>query len=94
MSEDPFRYCVHCNADCYDDDPEHAEDCPASTGVWPVREKDLLPCSNCGHPHNQMFCMDCREELKAGDRYMHRQVDDDVYEIICVGCAAKDWTRA
>jgi hypothetical protein len=42
--EDLFRWCVHCGADCWPDreDQEHAADCPAETGVWPVEVDEAL----------------------------------------------------
>jgi hypothetical protein len=102
--EDPFRYCVYCKADCYADEPEHAEDCPSTTGVYPVREGDFGPkCIHCGKgAHGPMCCAECEAELGLGDHYMHREVDpgdpDDpnpftgapTYEVICMGCAAKE----
>ena len=103
MSDDPFRYCVFCNADCYVDEAEHADDCPSVTRVWPVREEDMGPkCSHCGErAFGPMHCMDCGASLNVGDHYMHREVDPGdpllpgiegapVYEVICVGCAAKE----
>lgn len=101
MTNDAFRFCVYCEADCYVDEPEHAVDCPSSTRVFPVREKDLMPCVNCGHHLHGMRCMDCEAELSVGDHYMHREVDHGdpllpgiecapVFEVICVGCAAKE----
>jgi hypothetical protein len=33
-----------------------------------------------------MVCMDCGSEFEVGDVYAHRQVADDVMEVVCVGC--------
>jgi hypothetical protein len=102
--EDPFRYCIYCKADCYADEPEHAEDCPSSTGVYPLTENDLKPlCPHCGESMRGLpRCGDCGEKMKLGDHYMHRELDpgdpDDpdpiagasTYMVICVGCAAKE----
>lgn len=104
MSEDDlYRWCVHCGADCYADEPEHAADCPMVTGVYPVREEHFGPkCVHCGKGAlGGMCCIDCGAELKGGDHYMHREVDPgdpllpgiegaSVREVICVGCAARE----
>jgi hypothetical protein len=95
---------VFCDADCDVDEPEHADDCPSTTGVFPVREQDLDRCGNCGHPRHGFCCVDCGAELRVGDHYMHRQVEDAdpllpglegvaVYEVICIGCAAGEAFR-
>ena len=101
--EDPFRYCVYCEADCYEDETQHAEDCPTNTGVFPVRRQDLAPhCPECGW-NAGMLCMDCEQPLEIGDFYMHREVvagDGEsmatapVYEVICVGCMAQEATAS
>lgn len=83
--------------------PEHASDCPFVTGVYPVLERDLGPkCVHCGRgAFGGMQCMDCDQPLELGDHYMYRTVDEGdpslppmegapVYEVICVGCAAKE----
>jgi hypothetical protein len=91
---DPFRYCVFCGADCYEDEPEHAADCPSSTGVYPFTEKDMT-CPYCKRPleeRHRMLCSECEAPFEIGDHYTHRQIDDDVYEPICLGCAAKEAT--
>jgi hypothetical protein len=101
--EDPYRFCVFCNADCYEDDAEHAADCPSVTGVFPVREQDFGPtCVHCGKgAFGGMRCSDCGAALRLGDHYMHREVEPgdpsvpgiagaSVQMVICVGCAAKD----
>ena len=96
--DDRFRYCVWCKVDCYEDEPEHADDCPQTTGLRPVREEDLGPtCAHCGKPSlGGIRCMDCGEEIKVGEFYVLRNVDDRdevggnpfVGEVICVGCGA------
>lgn len=109
MSDDPYRFCVFCGADCkpngIDEDPnaEHAADCPTSTGVYPIREQDFGPkCCHCGKgAFAGPVCMDCKEPLEMGDFYMHREIEAGdsilpgvagaaVYEVICIGCKAKD----
>lgn len=94
--EAKYRWCVHCKADCWVDDPEHAADCPSVTGLWPVREQELQPCRKCGTPAHGMCCMDCGAELKLGDFYVLRDADTGgiaserphVGEVVCVGCGA------
>lgn len=105
-SEDPFRYCVYCRADCYEDEPEHADDCPSSTGVYPVDGHFLKPfCPHCGESmHGPPRCMDCDEVIPVGSHYVHRELDPGdpllpgmagaaVYTLLCLGCAAKEATE-
>ncbi len=96
---DLYRFCVFCEADCYEEDPEHADDCPSTTGVFPVAKRDLVSINAEGElEHSGMRCMDCEDSFAAGDHYAHRHVgrgalapgmaEADVYEVICLGCAA------
>lgn len=101
MSEDPFRFCVYCRADCYEDEPEHAGDCPSVTNVWPVTEKDLgMRGPDDPYAHG-MGCVDCGEQFKVGDSYSLRTVAEAdrglpgvqgaaVCHVICLGCAAAE----
>lgn len=46
---DPYRYCIHCQADC---DPDygnqgHTMECPALTGIFPVDFEGR--CLHCGY---------------------------------------------
>lgn len=71
---------------------EHDADCPVKTGVFPVRPEDLGPLVQCPHCDESfrafgMRCMDCEVELVEGDTYMQRQVAEDTFEAVCVGCA-------
>lgn len=105
MSDDPFRYCVYCNADCYEDEPQHADDCPKNTGVYPVDQHALKPfCPHCGESMGgPPCCMDCGEVIPVGSHYVHREAQAGdpslpgvagapVYELLCLGCAAKEAT--
>jgi hypothetical protein len=94
---EPFRWCVFCDADCDVDEADHADDCPSSTGIYPVEvHKHCETCSCDG----TTFCCDCGAELRVGDFYMHREIEAEgplpglagaaVYEVICIGCKAKD----
>jgi len=98
-SDDPFRFCVYCEADCYEEDPEHGDDCPSTTGVFPVNKRMLVSINAEGElEHSGMRCGDCRDPFVAGDHYTHRHVgrgtfipgmaEADMYEVICLGCAA------
>jgi hypothetical protein len=101
---EPFRWCVYCGADCHEDDPQHAADCPSNTGVFVVRDEDCGPaCVHCGRrAHGDgIRCTSCGTDLAVGDRYMHREVEPgdpgglgveaaSINEVICVGCAAAD----
>lgn len=96
---EPFRWCVFCDADCEVDEPDHADDCPSTTGVYPVREQDVL-CPGCKQTHMGMRCVECEAEFEVGDHYTHRHVGDGtmapglpeapIYEVICIGCAANE----
>jgi hypothetical protein len=70
-ADDPFRFCVYCAADCYEDEPEHTSDCPSVTGLYPVRAADLgSPCVHCGQPSLGMQCWICHEPFEVGDFYV------------------------
>jgi hypothetical protein len=99
MSHDPLRFCVYCEADCGVETPQHNVGCPTTTGVFPIREKDLDPCENCGHYRHGMRCMDCDADLDVDDHYMLRGIAPGdpllpgiqgapIFAVICVGCAA------
>ena len=96
MTDDPFRYCAHCGVDCYEPgaedgshdyaDVEHKPDCPSVTGLWPVT-MEMLGMRGPDDPYAfGMRCMDCGVEFKLGDVYAHREVAEDVREVVCVGC--------
>ncbi len=72
----PLTACVYCLAPWFGEafpDPEHRQDCPMATNVFPVDD--------------DMVCMDCGAELV--DFYTHRPCDvDDVADVVCLGCAA------
>jgi len=96
---DPYRFCIYCEADCYEEDPEHGDDCPSTTGVFPVTKRMLVSINAEGElEHSGMRCMDCADPLAVGDHYAHRHVvpgwlpgmmaEADVCEVICLGCAA------
>lgn len=69
------------------DDFEHGPECPSTTGLWPVTAADLGERGpNDPYAHG-MICMDCEVAFKVGDLYALRPTDDDdVFEIVCVGC--------
>jgi hypothetical protein len=98
---DLYRFCIYCEADCDEEDPEHAVDCPSTTGVFPVTKRMLVSINDEGElEHSGMNCMDCEDSFAAGDHYTHRHVgrgalapgmaEADVYEVICLGCAAME----
>lgn len=75
--------------------PDHANTCPAVTGVWPIREEDADPCPHCGRDTRAMACMDCGADLVVGDYYATRDIETgdlavrpEYGEVICLGCAA------
>lgn len=65
-------HCIYCGADCTDTEPDHRASCPAMTGVYPVNE------------HN-MACCRCLEPLAL--TYHHVEIETDVVEVVCAGCA-------
>lgn len=92
MSDDAYRWCIHCGADCWPPPEEqtHGVICPVTTGLWPVREQDLeggMRCGECGGP------------FSVGESYVLRDTDSGevcsgaavsdgaVLLIICSGCA-------
>lgn len=86
MSDDPYRYCIHCAADCYEDEPEHAADCPFTTGLWPVTA-ETLGMRGPDDPYALgMVCMDCGDPFAIGDTYALRQLADNAFEAVCIGC--------
>lgn len=92
MTSDPdFDTCVFCGAPgCATGTAEHAEDCPSETGLYPVTERDLRPiCPHCGKSMDgPPGCCQCHTVLNIGDYYVHREIHEGVYEVLCVGCAA------
>lgn len=99
---EPFRWCIYCDADCEASSPEHAEDCPLTTGLFPVTEQDMTPrCPQCGYTAG-MACAACLRRLALGDSYVLRDVSDgqvrvptdgSVNEPVCVGCGALSEVR-
>lgn len=82
---DPYRFCIYCGCDCYEDSPDHLPGCATVTGLRPVRPSDL----DMRGPHDPyaygMLCMDCLTPFKVGDVYAVRG-GGDIGEIVCVGC--------
>lgn len=55
--------------------------------IMVVTERDLgIRGPNDPYAHG-MVCMDCGTSFAVGDSYAHRQTEDDVFEVVCVGCA-------
>lgn len=84
---DPFRWCIWCGCDCYEDEPQHTPDCASVTGLRPVTAREL----GMRGPHDPyaygMSCMDCGEPFKVGDMSALRPTGEpDVFEAVCVGC--------
>lgn len=52
-----------------------------------VSERDLgIRGPNDPYAHG-MVCMDCGSAFSVGDTYTHRQTSDDIFEVVCLGCA-------
>jgi hypothetical protein len=84
---DPYRWCIYCGCDCYDDEPEHRPDCASLTGLRPIRPRDLgMRGPNDPYAHG-MRCMDCGDLFKLGDFSALRPTEEGhVFEVVCVGC--------
>lgn len=55
--------------------------------IMVVTERDLgIRGPNDPYAHG-MVCMDCGTPFAVGDSYAHRQTEDDVFEVVCIGCA-------
>ena len=70
-----YRWCVYCGADCWPE-PEaqrHHRDCPARTGLYPVRAAEIGPYG--------FRCCRCPVVLAVGDCYVLIGS-----EAVCVGC--------
>ncbi len=56
LDQDNLPPCIHCKAPWYviSLDPDHKDDCPLTTGVYPVLEEDLksdgFVCAKCDKP--------------------------------------------
>lgn len=85
---DPFRYCIYCDADCYENEPAHTGGCPSSTGIFPI-ESLHVPDGD----ESDAACMDCDQPFRRGDSYTHRWAEPidgtPCGEVICLGCAAE-----
>jgi hypothetical protein len=91
---EPYRWCVHCDADCQGvDEIRHATWCPQITGVYPVVVEDR--CRYChqafAEPRIDPYaCCECDAPFERGDSYMHMPTDqDDVFLVVCIGCASR-----
>lgn len=73
-----LRFCIYCEADCDEADPAHTDGCPLRTDVFAVS----------GDEPGGITCMDCEQPFEPADHYTHRWVEEDIGEVICLGCAA------
>lgn len=101
---DRYRWCIFCKADCWLDEADqvHAAECPMSTGVWPITEREVRThmCPACTCEDGGMACDDCHRAFVVGDGYMVVDYHSDVVweptvgdrpwwgVVICTGCAA------
>jgi hypothetical protein len=97
--EDPYRWCIHCRADCYENNAVHSADCPSTTGVFPITKKDATTCRHCGASEVDTSCHTCGAQFVVGDHYVlvNGEVPSGVPGIegayfagtaTCLGCAA------
>lgn len=94
-----FDVCVFCGTDgCAMGTDVHAEDCPSTTGVFPVHKQDLGPeCPHCGKGFREhdFGCCRCDHTFSLGEQYHHIRIEDTGesfpgYEVVCAGCAAHE----
>ena len=69
--------CLYCGADCRVPEAKrrHAEDCPFSSGLWPMQDGVVrtFHCDGCGEEHTARYaCPRC-------DRYFD---EDDCYRVV------------
>ena len=90
QSDGDFDTCVFCRArGCESGEARHAADCPSLTKLFPVTLRDLWP-------YGPTSCMSCETPFWPGDHYTHRPAGGDgvaftdVFEVVCLGCAAHD----
>ncbi len=84
-----YRWCVYCGTDCWPE-PEnqgHHESCPSITGLYPVRDADLVP--------HGFGCCRCPVMFRVGDQYVlidavtsRPATCPERGEAVCVGCGA------
>lgn len=58
--DEKYRWCVYCKADCWPDPAYHADDCPVTTGRYPVEE---------GRGLGPSACCRCDKEFPEGSFY-------------------------
>lgn len=87
MGDPDYRYCIYCGTDCDDfpgPHPEHSQECPFETGLFPVSVRDL---------RDGLQCMDCDQPFKPGDYWVQVREDRDVAQIVCIGCGALEFVK-
>lgn len=95
--DEPFRYCIYCNADCDATDPEHAGTCPSVTGRYPIEIRGPHPepasCSRCERTFDwsDHFRLVKLSE-SGGIPGMEGMAPAPVYESVCDDCALADFT--
>jgi len=83
-SDGDLDTCVYCGGRVREGwAPQHAADCPSLTKLFPVTLRDLWP-------YGPSSCMTCETQFWPGDHYTLRLTDNEVSEVVCLGCAAHD----
>lgn len=77
-ADEDHRWCIYCLADCWlePENQQHQNDCPQTTGLYPVTTVDLDMPGGFG-------CCDCPDPFGVGDHYV---VQDET--VLCLGCGA------
>ncbi len=85
-----MKSCIYCGAPWPDPvlEIEHLPTCAFKTRVFPVLEQDLV---------HGFRCLRCSESFKVGEFFTHIPFEDesghthdDINEIVCLSCAAKE----
>lgn len=85
--------CLYCGADCSVPEAKrrHAEDCPFSSGLWPMHEEvtRTFMCDGCGEEHTARYaCPRCDRYFDEGDVY--RVVDSETQLLITYAVAPRE----
>ncbi len=83
LDQDSLPPCVYCNAPwfVFSLDPDHKDDCPMVTEIYPVFPVDLA--------HEDGFvCGKCDTPFKLRDLYkaVSQPDEEDVYVAVCMPC--------
>ncbi len=83
LNHDSLPPCVYCNAPwfVFSLDPDHKDDCPMATEIYPVLPVDLAH-------EDGFFCGKCDTPFKLSDLYkaVSQPDEEDIYMAVCLPC--------